>query len=82
MPDQVLHASRMGDELQRDSDFTGHIETGFQLAAFQGPLCGEPVEGVAYFVEDIRVDAEGLEKEISKFLSLDAVKMVTYGDLE
>lgn len=55
--------------LDKDFDFTGHIETGFQLATFQGPLCAEPVEGIAYFVEDIHVDAEGLGKEIGKFLS-------------
>lgn len=69
MADQVLDAARIGNGLQRDSDFTGHIETGFQLGTFQGPLCAEPVEGVAYFVEDIHVDAEGLEKETGKFLA-------------
>lgn len=45
-------------------DFDNCIETGFQLATFQGPLCAEPVEGVAYFVEDLDIDREGLEKEI------------------
>lgn len=59
----------MENGLQKDSDFTGHIETGFQLATFQGPLCAEPVEGVAYFVEDVQVDVEGLEKEIGTFLA-------------
>jgi len=54
----------MENRLQKDSDFTGHIETGFQLATFQGPLCAEPVEGLAYFVEDVQVDVESLEKEI------------------
>lgn len=47
-------------------DFDNHIETGFQLATFQGPLCGEPVEGLAYFVEEVEVDREGLEREISQ----------------
>lgn len=50
-----------------DTDFTGHIERGFQLATFQGPLCAEPVEGIAYFVEDVQVDVESLEKEIGTF---------------
>lgn len=45
-------------------NFDTHIETGFQLATFQGPLCAEPVEGLAYFVEDLEFDEEGLEKEI------------------
>ena len=45
-------------------DFDNHIETGFQLATFQGPLCAEPVEGMAYFVEQVEIDTESLEKEI------------------
>lgn len=48
-------------------DFDNHIETGFQLATFQGPLCAEPVEGLAYFVEQVEVDRETLEKEIGMF---------------
>jgi ribosome assembly protein 1 len=69
MRDQVPDTSRTENGLQKDSDFTSHIERGFQLATFQGPLCAEPVEGVAYFVEDVQVDAETLEKEIGTFLA-------------
>lgn len=52
-------------------DFNNHIETGFQLATFQGPLCAEPVEGMAYFVESVEIDSENLGKEIGsqKFCS-------------
>lgn len=45
-------------------DFDNHIETGFQFATFQGPLCAEPVEGMAYFVEQVDIDKEALTKEI------------------
>lgn len=69
MRNQVPDASRTENGLRNDSDFIGHIETGFQLATFQGPLCAEPVEGVAYFVEDVQVDVQSLEKEISTFLA-------------
>lgn len=47
-------------------DFDNHIESGFQLATFQGPLCAEPVEGMAYFVEQVEIDRESLEREIGK----------------
>ncbi|KDR82604.1 hypothetical protein GALMADRAFT_238006 [Galerina marginata CBS 339.88] len=47
-------------------DFDNHIESGFQLATFQGPLCAEPVEGVAYFVEQVEIDKEALEKEMEQ----------------
>ncbi|KAJ8501960.1 hypothetical protein ONZ51_g289 [Trametes cubensis] len=43
--------------------FDNYLETGFQLATFQGPLCAEPVEGMAYFVESVRLDREGIEEE-------------------
>jgi len=45
-------------------DFDNHVETGFQLATFQGPLCAEPMEGMAYFVEDVEIDYESLSREI------------------
>jgi len=48
------------------SDFDNHIESGFQLATIQGPLCAEPVEGLAYFVESVEVDQAALEKEMGK----------------
>lgn len=48
-------------------DFDNHIETGFQLATFQGPLCAEPVEGLAYFVESVEIDQPALEKEMGEF---------------
>ena len=59
------------DEVQLESekvirDFDNHIETGFQLATFQGPLCAEPVQGMAYFVQKVEVVKEILEKEIRK----------------
>ncbi|KAH0832197.1 hypothetical protein J3R83DRAFT_13116 [Lanmaoa asiatica] len=63
MRDQVSDASHTENGSHKDFDFTSHIETGFQLATFQGPLCAEPVEGVTYFIEDVRVDVESLEKE-------------------
>ncbi|RPD62455.1 translation elongation factor 2 [Lentinus tigrinus ALCF2SS1-7] len=43
--------------------FDDYLETGFQLATFQGPLCAEPVEGLAYFVESVTLDREGIEQE-------------------
>ncbi|KAI0356432.1 translation elongation factor 2 [Trametes cingulata] len=45
------------------ASFDNHLETGFQLATFQGPLCAEPVEGMAYFVEAVTLDREGIEEE-------------------
>lgn len=36
-------------------DFSDKIAYAFQLATAQGPLCNEPVQGVAVFLEDIKV---------------------------
>jgi ribosome assembly protein 1 len=54
------------DATESDVDFTGYVETGFQLATFQGPLCAEPVEGMAYFLESIDIDTDGIQKEIGR----------------
>lgn len=43
-------------------DFDDSIETGFQISTFQGPLCAEPVVGMAYFLEKLEVEtSEGDE---------------------
>ncbi|CAG8495045.1 4846_t:CDS:10 [Diversispora eburnea] len=36
-------------------DFEENIHTGFQLATKSGPLCAEPMMGVAYFLEDFKI---------------------------
>jgi len=53
-------------DAQRDQvarDFDGNIETGFQIATLHGPLCAEPIEGVAFFVERVEIDRGGIDKE-------------------
>ncbi|KZT11987.1 translation elongation factor 2 [Laetiporus sulphureus 93-53] len=54
-------ASQEPEHLARD--FDNHLEAGFQLATFQGPLCAEPMEGLAFFVEAVEIDREGMEQE-------------------
>ncbi|KAJ6509004.1 translation elongation factor 2 [Mycena sanguinolenta] len=64
-----LDKNRVPEEADTDKvllEFDNHIETGFQLATFQGPLCNEPVEGMVYFVESVEVDRESLAKEIEQ----------------
>jgi ribosome assembly protein 1 len=54
------------NDLQKDSvtrDFDGNIETGFQIATLHGPLCAEPMEGMAFFVERVEIDRDGVRKE-------------------
>ncbi|CAL1713367.1 unnamed protein product [Somion occarium] len=53
----------VSEERQIVNDFDGYLETGFQLATLQGPLCAEPVEGLAYFVESLEINYAGLEEE-------------------
>lgn len=44
------------DEARMARDFDHSLEAGFQLANLQGPLCAEPVVGMAYIVEHVRYD--------------------------
>ncbi|KAG5934129.1 hypothetical protein E4U53_000758 [Claviceps sorghi] len=51
-------APRAGETLD-PSHLVDKIVYAFQLAMAQGPLCHEPVQGVAVFVEDISLDLTG-----------------------
>lgn len=44
----------MGETIQAQ-DFSDRISYAFQLATQQGPLCNEPVQGVAVFLEEVIV---------------------------
>ncbi|CAG8453155.1 2691_t:CDS:10 [Ambispora leptoticha] len=50
-------------------DFEEAVHTGFQLATKAGPLCAEPLMGVAYFVEDFLIDTENASWELSEVRS-------------
>ncbi|KAI0072035.1 translation elongation factor 2 [Panus rudis PR-1116 ss-1] len=63
--DQPAEGEHLAEDEQIAQDLDGHLETGFQLATLQGPLCAEPVEGVAYFLESLEIDMQGLEEERS-----------------
>jgi ribosome assembly protein 1 len=39
-------------------DFENSIEAGFQMATFQGPLCAEPVVGMGWIVEEVKMNKE------------------------
>jgi ribosome assembly protein 1 len=43
-------------------DFSDKITYAFQLATAQGPLCNEPIQGIAVFVEDVAVSTTGREE--------------------
>lgn len=63
---QMVHTKSHEEMMEQDPlalAFDNYLETGFQLATFQGPLCAEPVEGMAYFVEAVTLDREGIEQE-------------------
>ena len=46
-------------------DITHGLISGFQAAVFQGPLCSEPVEGVAFIIEDCNLDLNAAGGTIS-----------------
>lgn len=50
-------------ELRLLRDFENSIEAGFQMATFQGPLCAEPVVGMAWVVENVSFNKESEESE-------------------
>ncbi|ORY32585.1 translation elongation factor 2 [Naematelia encephala] len=53
-------------ELRLLRDFENSIEAGFQMATFQGPLCAEPVVGMAWIVESIELNKNDDEEARGK----------------
>lgn len=53
-------------EDQTKLNFENHVETGFQLGTSKGPLCAEPMEGLAFFLEQFEIDGEALQREIEQ----------------
>ena len=53
--DKIRNQAPTGDEKLHPAHFSDKIMYGFQLATQQGPLCNEPVQGIAVFVEEVLV---------------------------
>lgn len=74
-------AGREQDQDQTDRDFDNYLEYGFQLATFQGPLCAEPMEGLAFFVESLDIDRAGLEAEQGMLSAVVMLVTVAYTNI-
>ena len=60
-------------------DFCDKIAYSFQLATAQGPLCQEPIQGIAVFLEDLSVQATSSDELDMGRLTGDAIKLVREG---
>lgn len=47
-----------GPTKREHRDYEDSIDSGFQIATFQGPLCAEPVMGMAYFLDEVKQNPE------------------------
>ncbi|ODM15680.1 hypothetical protein SI65_08914 [Aspergillus cristatus] len=57
-------------------DFTDKIAYAFQLATSQGPLCQEPIQGTAVFLEELSTNTENGEELDLGRLTGEAIKLV------
>ncbi|KAM0300399.1 hypothetical protein ACHAPM_006712 [Fusarium culmorum] len=55
-PEKAVETAPRADESLHPSHLTDKISYAFQLASAQGPLCNEPIQGVAVFVEDVTLN--------------------------
>ena len=51
--EDTLEAAEEGNVDKHSSTLADKVAYAFQLATYQGPLCNEPVQGIAVFLEDI-----------------------------
>ncbi|THC92229.1 hypothetical protein EYZ11_008290 [Aspergillus tanneri] len=67
------------EECSRDAlfvrDFCDKIAHAFQLATGQGPLCQEPIQGTAVFLEDLAVNANEAELDLGR-LTGESIRLV------
>lgn len=49
-------------------DYEDSIDTGFQIATFQGPLCAEPVMGMAYFLDEVKQNPEAAHTQSGQII--------------
>ncbi|KAH0070066.1 P-loop containing nucleoside triphosphate hydrolase protein, partial [Aureobasidium melanogenum] len=61
-------------EQLRAQDFVDKVTYAFQLATNQGPLCNEPMQGVAVFVEDITINKTDDEQQNMGRLTGEVIK--------
>lgn len=55
--DKAYETSPEADEKLAARHLSDKITYGFQLATSQGPLCREPVQGIAVFIEDVTISS-------------------------
>ncbi|KAF4120362.1 ribosome assembly protein 1 [Geosmithia morbida] len=58
-------APKAADKLD-PRQFSDKINYAFQLATAQGPLCSEPMQGVAIFIEEVRLDVGSGEESLAR----------------
>ncbi|MCO5565021.1 hypothetical protein L7F22_018691 [Adiantum nelumboides] len=74
LADALESAMKLGEEGKDSStangaanwqpkDLDDAFDTGFQFSSLQGPMCAEPLHGMAFFVESVEISKEELERE-------------------
>ena len=79
--DEPKTNANVADDLQAHvvRDLCDKIAYAFQLATGQGPLCQEPMQGIAVFLEDISVQASSNDELDMGRLTGDAIRLVREG---
>lgn len=58
---EVDMSSEAMEHLPDVRELDENFDTAFQLATNRGPLCAEPVVGMAYFLEAVELNSDGLD---------------------
>ncbi|EAW13205.1 GTPase RIA1 [Aspergillus clavatus NRRL 1] len=77
--DDPKQQSNSTEDSTRDAlivrDFCDKIAYAFQLATGQGPLCQEPIQGIAVFLEEFTVNSNGEELDLGR-LTGEVIRLV------
>jgi ribosome assembly protein 1 len=79
LDDPKQQPSALPESASRDAlivrDFCDKIAYAFQLATAQGPLCQEPIQGTAVFLEEIQINAGEEEIDLGR-LTGETIRLV------
>lgn len=69
-PQHVLRRVRQDEAPRLEREWCDAIEAGFQLATGAGPLCAEPMHGMAFVVQHVEMDHDALSEARAKLSQL------------
>lgn len=71
---EVANESETANTTTTTRSFLESVDTAFHLATLRGPLCAEPMEGLAFFIEKLDISSSEESQEICRWIDFSRIK--------